>query len=126
MFCQITWRLDPFMSREMTRCRKHHAPNFTDPDRDQCRVGEVTHAERDVDPFINQAHRFIEQSKSRGYCLVSIEVGIEDRPQDQLSAAQRRREREDATQRRLEGLAPVDPFDTAGRTKAGRRPQRST
>ena len=25
-----------------------------------------------------------------------------------------------------EGLAPVDPFDTAGRTKAGRRPQRST
>ena len=82
---QITRLRNARMLRQVTRCSRHNPANFADPSRDQCRVGKVGYAERDVDAFINQVHRSIEQIKPRGHCRVSVHEGGKDRSQHHFS-----------------------------------------
>jgi hypothetical protein len=57
-------------------------------------------AQREVDAFIDQVHRPVEQQKPRGNRRTGIEEGVEDRSQHHLSRQHGRRERQRAARRR--------------------------
>ena len=63
--CQIIGRLNQWMLRKVTWSGEQYPANFADPIGDQCGIGKVAHAKRDIDPCIDQANVLIDQKQSR-------------------------------------------------------------
>jgi len=95
MIGQVTRLLDAWMLCEVTWCSDYDAADFTDADRDQCRISETGYAERDIGAFINQPNLSIEQVKPQGHSGVSVDESVDDRS-DQFARVDRRRQRHNA------------------------------
>ena len=78
---QIARLLDARILLEVTRRGHHHPAHFADPARHHGRVGEMADAQRDVKTLIDQVHRPVEQQQPRRHGRVSIQEGVENRPQ---------------------------------------------
>jgi len=85
VFRQIGRLLDARMLLEVTR-RSHHEPaHFADPGRYHRGIGEVRDAKRDVDAFVDQVDRPVEQQQPRRDGRACVQESVKDRPQHHFS-----------------------------------------
>ena len=82
---QIARLRDARILLEVTRCGHHHPAHFADPARHHGGVGEIADAQRGVKTLIDQVHRPVEQQEPRRHGRVSVQEGVEDRPQHDLA-----------------------------------------
>lgn len=99
MLGQIPRFLDARMLRKVPR-RSHYYPTcFTNPYRDQSRVGKTGDTECDIDTPVNKFHRPVEQIKPSGHGWVSVHECFEDRAQNRFTRDFGGRQRQVAARR---------------------------
>ncbi len=120
VFGQIRWLANDRMPLQIGRRCGDDATNFAKPDRNKIRVGEMRDAQREIDAFIDQVDRPVEQIESHRHHRMLVHEGVEHRPQDIFARNDRRRKRERAARRRAfaagdnVGFLEIDQHAAAG------------
>ncbi len=110
MFGEVPWR------------RGDDPPDFANGDRDERRVGQMRDAQCDVNAFVDQAHRPVEQLQADGDLRIALDEVVEDGAQHILTGGDRRCDREQAAGRRaFVGHQHVRFFEFSQDAPAGRR-----
>ena len=120
VFGNICGLTDDRMPRQIVRRGGDDATNFAKPDRDEVGIRKMRDAQRDVDAFVDQVDRPVEQIEPHRYHRILVHEGVEHRPQNVFAGNDRRGKRERAARRRAfaagnnVGFLEIDQHAAAG------------